>query len=486
LVTADMIMRRPKQNRSRATIDAVLATTVELLEAGGESSVRLDVVTERSGISTGSIYHHFGDRDGLIAAAQIERFDRLTQEETDGLVRRLDQSLSGTMSRAAFTELLVNEVRGLVQPGRQQLRWARVTALASARTRPTLLAVLADAFSALIDGLAGQSRRAIDVGLLASDTPVRAYAIFSQALSMGLLVNELDADPVSDHEWTSLLERIVRSLIAAAVPDPSAAIDPSILERSVRSSHHAARSAVRRTTAGERTPAARQRSEHNDAESGPIGVSAATEDELVRRMIALAADQLVGLGPNAIRVEQIRLAVGVSAGWFQRAFVDRDGLLDAARIELYERLAADDYARFERAVSQSQDADAFRANLSAALVGLEPTEVLQRSYWQRAELLAATIGRDGIRHALAPIVREATDRMCALVREAQARGLMDRSLEPRAVSRFFESYSFGYLLNELDTGGRLGRRATETDWAKLVITIVDAVLPPEHRLTGPE
>ena len=485
MVTSDMIMRRPKQSRSRATIDAVLATTVDLLETGGEDSVRLEVVTARSGISTGSIYHHFGDRDGLIAAAQIERFDRITQQETDGLVQVLDQSLSGPLSRTAFVELMLDQVRGLVRPERQRIRWARVAALASARTRPNLLAVLSDAFGVLLDALEEQSRRAIGIGLLEPDAPIRAFAIFSQACSMGLLVDELDEISVTDQEWIQLLERITRGLIASAAPGPATGPATAVSAASARDGQRSGGSAKRRAAGTDRPPGARQRAQSNGSKAGPIAVLLAAEDERVRRMIELTADQLIGLGPSAVRVEQIRLAVGVSAGWFQRTFADRDGLLDAARIELYERLAADDHARFERAVRRSDDVEAFRRNLFAALIDLESTELLRRPHWQRAELLAATIGRDGIRFALSPVIREATDRFCGVVGEAQDRGLMDPTLAPRAVSRFFESHSFGYLLNDLDSGGRLGSGATEAEWARLAATIVDAVLPAEHRLMGP-
>lgn len=70
-------MRRPKQVRSeesaRSAIDAVLG----LISERGLASVSIAAVAERSGVSNGSIYHRFGSRDGLIAAAQQQYLDEL-------------------------------------------------------------------------------------------------------------------------------------------------------------------------------------------------------------------------------------------------------------------------------------------------------------------------------------------------------------------------------------------------------------------------
>ncbi len=46
--------------------ETILEAALESLEAGGE--VTIEDVRERSGASTGSIYHHFGDKDGILGA----------------------------------------------------------------------------------------------------------------------------------------------------------------------------------------------------------------------------------------------------------------------------------------------------------------------------------------------------------------------------------------------------------------------------------
>ncbi|NAS20420.1 TetR family transcriptional regulator [Herbidospora sp. NEAU-GS84] len=63
-----------RQARSEATIRRLLDTA---LEAFTDDDFTLRAVTSRSGVSTGSLYHHFGSFDGLAAALYSECMDDL-------------------------------------------------------------------------------------------------------------------------------------------------------------------------------------------------------------------------------------------------------------------------------------------------------------------------------------------------------------------------------------------------------------------------
>ena len=71
--------------RSSATRERVIEVVIALLEEGGEAAVRIEEVRRRSGVSIGSLYHHFADRDGLIAAGQLRRFARFAEAEIAAL-----------------------------------------------------------------------------------------------------------------------------------------------------------------------------------------------------------------------------------------------------------------------------------------------------------------------------------------------------------------------------------------------------------------
>ncbi|NCV97532.1 MAG: TetR/AcrR family transcriptional regulator, partial [Acidimicrobiia bacterium] len=76
---------RQRAVRRKPNIAEILVITLELLERDGESGFRLEDLMQRTGISKSSIYLHFGDRDGLLAAAFSKKFSEIVQESLSGL-----------------------------------------------------------------------------------------------------------------------------------------------------------------------------------------------------------------------------------------------------------------------------------------------------------------------------------------------------------------------------------------------------------------
>ncbi|MEV0248397.1 TetR/AcrR family transcriptional regulator [Nocardia sp. NPDC050712] len=63
-------MRRPKQARSQDSTDKMLDAALEILSRDGVRGLTITAVSKLSGSSNGSLYHRFGDRHGLLIAAQ--------------------------------------------------------------------------------------------------------------------------------------------------------------------------------------------------------------------------------------------------------------------------------------------------------------------------------------------------------------------------------------------------------------------------------
>jgi AcrR family transcriptional regulator len=63
-------VRTPLQTRSTSSADRMLEAALELIDEGGLASVTVAAVARRAGTSNGSLYHRFGDRGGLLRAAQ--------------------------------------------------------------------------------------------------------------------------------------------------------------------------------------------------------------------------------------------------------------------------------------------------------------------------------------------------------------------------------------------------------------------------------
>ncbi|PZT77438.1 MULTISPECIES: TetR/AcrR family transcriptional regulator [unclassified Streptomyces] len=70
----------PKQQRGAATAAQVLDSALELYASRGEAGLTLAAITSASGVSTGSVYHHFGSLHGVVLALAQSWLGRLLEE----------------------------------------------------------------------------------------------------------------------------------------------------------------------------------------------------------------------------------------------------------------------------------------------------------------------------------------------------------------------------------------------------------------------
>lgn len=63
---AEFLRRSPRQPRARVTVDAILEAATRILEAGGTFTT--NHVAELAGVSVGTLYQYFRDRDAIVEA----------------------------------------------------------------------------------------------------------------------------------------------------------------------------------------------------------------------------------------------------------------------------------------------------------------------------------------------------------------------------------------------------------------------------------
>lgn len=61
--------RRPSQARSRATWDAIVEAAAQVLEREGPAGFNTSRVAERAGVSIGTLYQYFPDKQAILLAA---------------------------------------------------------------------------------------------------------------------------------------------------------------------------------------------------------------------------------------------------------------------------------------------------------------------------------------------------------------------------------------------------------------------------------
>ncbi|GAA1870667.1 TetR/AcrR family transcriptional regulator [Myceligenerans crystallogenes] len=97
---------RPKQQRGEATAERVLDTALRLYAAGGEAGVTVAALTRETGISTGSIYHHFGSLNGVLGA--------LTHRSLAALFDEIGAALRETTDARAGIDAFVGTYLGFM------------------------------------------------------------------------------------------------------------------------------------------------------------------------------------------------------------------------------------------------------------------------------------------------------------------------------------------------------------------------------------
>jgi AcrR family transcriptional regulator len=115
--------RQPRQNRSRARLDAVLRATKELVVELGPAEVTTGLIAERAGVSVAWIYRYFENRQAIFDSIVVDAVHRLFQTtqaaalvavEGDwraGVRAVLDANVAFFIAEPAFARLWVSELR---------------------------------------------------------------------------------------------------------------------------------------------------------------------------------------------------------------------------------------------------------------------------------------------------------------------------------------------------------------------------------------
>src|SRR5580658_10672921 len=76
------IRRKPKQPRSRQTVEAILDAVVRILKREGFAAITTNRIAEVAGVSIGSLYQYFPDKRAIFTALHqrhIDQIDRMVQ-----------------------------------------------------------------------------------------------------------------------------------------------------------------------------------------------------------------------------------------------------------------------------------------------------------------------------------------------------------------------------------------------------------------------
>jgi len=97
--------KRPRQDRSRATVETVLEATARVLVKRGFDGLTTNLVAEAAGVSIGSLYQYFPNKAALVAALIEQHVDHMTSMMLSELTRVA--RLPATEAIRSVVELLI-------------------------------------------------------------------------------------------------------------------------------------------------------------------------------------------------------------------------------------------------------------------------------------------------------------------------------------------------------------------------------------------
>ena len=79
--------KRPRQERSKVTVDTILAATARVLVKKGFDGLTTNAVADAAGVSIGSLYQYFPSKEALVAALIEQHIEEMNSEILNELTR---------------------------------------------------------------------------------------------------------------------------------------------------------------------------------------------------------------------------------------------------------------------------------------------------------------------------------------------------------------------------------------------------------------
>jgi AcrR family transcriptional regulator len=190
------------QQRSESTVDLVLKAVIRRLEESGESHLTIDDILLETGVSKGSLYYHFGDREGLIYAARIAQYSSYLENDSE----ELRSGLLTCTTFAQFVENLLGLTILSMQKNDRKIRAMRLNAISSAYGRPDLWCALQEKQHQYTNAITEVFEYGQKMGWVRTDVTAHALGVFVQGHALSRILVDLDHNELEAESWVKVMK----------------------------------------------------------------------------------------------------------------------------------------------------------------------------------------------------------------------------------------------------------------------------------------
>lgn len=200
------IKKIKNSTKPHPTYERLVETVTMLLEMHLPENITTDMVLKHSGISRGSLYHHFEDLTDLLETCLVRAFASQVDYNID-MMRNL---LLKSTTAADFFEATQQFNAATQASERREGRFERIRLIGFACKNHRMAKKLAKEQDRLTAGYVDLFKSAQEKGWISATLDPHAAAILIQAYTLGRVVDDVAESHVDPAAWEGLIMQVVQ------------------------------------------------------------------------------------------------------------------------------------------------------------------------------------------------------------------------------------------------------------------------------------